>query len=48
LEDLKAGVLEYELTEEFLADLRKEFGGEDDEAVKVAELRWLEQEGKIS
>ncbi len=31
---------------EFLADIRKEFGGEDKEIVKVAELKRLEQEEK--
>jgi len=38
--------LEYETVEEFLAGIRKKFGGEDEESVKVAELRRLEQEGK--
>ena len=31
-------VLEYVIVEEFLADLKKEFGGEDDETMKIAEL----------
>jgi len=35
-------VLEYEIVEEFLADIKKEFGREDEETVKVAELRRLE------
>ena len=35
--------LEYEIVEEFLADLKKEFGGENKEAVKVVELNKLEQ-----
>jgi len=39
LEDLKLGNLEYETVEKFLADLKKEFGGGDKEAVKVVELR---------
>jgi len=38
--------LEYETAGEFLADLRKEFGGEEEEMVKAAELRRLEQGGK--
>ena len=38
--------LEYEITEKFLADLKKEFG-EDEKVVKVAELRKLQQEGRI-
>ena len=40
MEDLES---EYEMEKEFLADLRKEFGRE---AVKVAELKMLEQESK--
>ena len=35
--------MEYEIAEEFLADIKKEFGGEDEETVKVAELKRLEQ-----
>jgi len=46
LEDLEEGLLEYETIEEFLADIRKKFGGGDKESVKVAELKKLEQEGK--
>jgi len=42
LKDLETGSLEYEIVEEFLADLRKEFGEEEKEAVKVAELKRLE------
>jgi len=42
LEDLEGGLLEYETTGEFLANLKKEFGGEDEKTVKIAELR-LEQ-----
>jgi len=40
---LEGGVLEYETTGEFLADLKKEFGEGDEETVKVAELKRLEQ-----
>jgi len=46
LEDLEGGLLEYETVEEFLAEIRKEFEGGDEESVKVAELRRLEQGGK--
>jgi len=46
LEDLEGGLLEYETVGEFLADIRKEFGGGDEESVKVAELKRLEQRGK--
>ena len=46
LEDLEGGLLEYENIGEFLADIRKEFGGGDKKSVKVVELRRLEQEEK--
>ena len=39
IEELEGGEVEYESVEEFLTDLRKEFGGEEEEVVKVAELR---------
>jgi len=32
---------------EFLAYIEKEFGGEDKETIKVAELKRLEQRGKM-
>ena len=44
LEDLEEGELEYKSVEEFLAVIKKEFGGEEEELVKVAELKRLEQE----
>ena len=47
LKNLKEGLLEYKIAEEFLVDIRKEFGEEDKESVKVAELRRLEQGNKI-
>ena len=47
LEELESGEREYETAEEFLTTLKKEFGGGEEEAVKVAELRKLEQEGKL-
>ena len=43
---MELGNLEYEITEKFLADLKKEFG-EDKKVVKVAEIRKLQQEGRI-
>jgi len=46
LGDLEEGLLEYETVGEFLANIRKEFGGGDKESVKVVELKRLEQEGK--
>jgi len=42
LEDLEAGLLEYEIAGEFLAEIKREFKGEDEETVKVAELKRLE------
>jgi len=46
LEDLESGNLEYKVAEKFLADLKKEFRGGDEEIVKVAELKKLEQGGR--
>ena len=37
---------EYENVREFLADIRKEFGGEDKKSVKVTKLKKLEQKRK--
>jgi len=42
LEDLKVEEVEYESVGEFLVGLKREFGGGDEEVVKVAELRKLE------
>ena len=47
MEDLEVGILEYEIAGEFLADIRKEFGGENKESTKITELKRLEQGGKI-
>ena len=46
MEELEAGEVEYESAEEFLTSLRKEFGGGEEELVKVGELRKLEQGGR--
>jgi len=43
LKDLEEELLEYETVGKFLADIRKEFGGGDEELVKVTELKRLEQ-----
>ena len=43
LENLEVGLLEYEMTGEFLAEIKKKFGEGDEEIVKVAELKRLEQ-----
>jgi len=46
LENLEEGVLEYKLVGKFLAAIKKKFGEEEEELVKVAELRRLEQGGR--
>jgi len=46
LEELEAGEVEYKSVEEFLLSLKKEFEEEEEELVKAAELRKLEQGGK--
>ena len=43
LKDLEGGLLEYKTVGEFLANIRKEFGKEDEKLVKAAELKRLEQ-----
>ena len=42
MENLETGSLEYETVGEFLADIKKEFGGGNKESVKMAELKKLE------
>ena len=42
LEELKAGELEFKTIEEFLAEIKREFSGGEEELVKVAELRKME------
>ena len=46
MEELEVGEMEYETVKEFLIALKKEFSGEEEKLVKVAELRKLEQEGR--
>jgi len=46
MDELESGKVEYELVEEFLTCLKKEFGGREEESVKTAELRKMEQGGK--
>ena len=46
MEELEAGEVEYESVEEFFTILRREFGGGEEESVKAAELRKLEQGGR--
>jgi len=43
IEELKTGEIEFESAGEFLAEIRREFGGGDEESVKVAELKKIEQ-----
>ena len=38
MEELEAGEIVYKTAEELLMSLKKEFGGEEEESVKVAEL----------
>jgi len=47
MDELEIGEMEYEMVEDFLTNLRKEFGGGEEESVKAAELRKLEQGGKM-
>ena len=42
-EELEAEELEFKMVGEFLAEIKKEFGGGEKESVKVAELKKLEQ-----
>jgi len=46
LEDLETEILKYETVGEFLLDIKKKFGGGDEESTKVAELKKLEQGAK--
>ena len=47
MDELESVEVEYESVEEFLTCLKKEFGGGEEESVKAAELRKLEQGGKM-
>ena len=47
LEELEARELEFEMVGEFLAEIRREFGGGEEKSVKMAELRKLEQGGRM-
>ena len=48
MEELESGEVEYESAEEFLSSLKREFGGEEEESVKAAELRKIEQEERMT
>jgi len=47
LEELETGEIEFENVGEFLAEIRREFGEGDEESVKVAELKKIEQGGRM-
>ena len=47
LEDLEIGKVEFGLVEEFLLKLKKKLGRENEESVKVTELRKIEQRGRM-
>jgi len=47
MEEIEAGEVEYESAEEFLISLKKEFRGGEEELIKAAELRKLEQGGRM-
>ncbi len=46
MDELESGKVEYESVEEFLSCLKKKFSEGEEESVKAAELRKLEQGGK--
>ena len=46
LEELEVGELEFETVEQFLTEIKREFGGGEKKLVKAVELRKLEQEGR--
>ena len=47
MDELEAGEVEFKLVEEFFTCLKKEFGEGEEESVKAAELRKLEQGGRM-
>ena len=46
MEELDIEEIEFEMAGEFLAEIRRKFGGEDKESVKVIELKKIEQGGR--
>ena len=46
MDEIEAGEVEFESVEEFFTCLKKEFGGGEEESMKAAELRKMEQGGK--
>ena len=47
MKNLKSRSLSYVTGGKFLSDLKEEFGGGNDEIMKVAELKKVEQKNKI-
>ena len=47
LEELETGEIEFKNVGELLAEIKREFGGGDEESVKVAELKRREQGGRM-
>ena len=47
LEDLESEEVKFKSTGKFLLKLKKKFGGEDEELVKVVELKRIEQGGRM-
>ena len=46
MEKIDIEEIEFETAGKFLAEIRREFGGGDEELVKIAELKKIEQEGR--
>jgi len=46
MEEIDTGEIEFETAEEFLAEIRREFRGGDEELVKVVELKKIKQGGR--
>jgi len=46
MEELESGEMKYKTAKEFLMTLKKEFSGGEEESVKAAELRKMEQGGR--
>ena len=42
MEELETGEVEYESVGEFLVEIKKKFGGGDEELLKIAELKRIE------
>jgi len=46
LKDIETGEIQFASAEDFLGELKREFGEGDDKLTRVAELKKIEQEGK--